>query len=172
MPRYTDTHIVGYDDMVGDDGDDDGLMAAMGGYDIIGDAAPQAQAPQRRGNKVSANKLPQSFVGVPLSTIPASSTGTIIAVPIQRQIRPDRFVIDRNVALQALVYDIRVGTISLNASVNPVPGDAFAPDAVDTAIRAVVSAIPAVGIQLSIGERTGNAITNFTGGFFGPSLPG
>lgn len=161
-------YVVGYDDMVGDDDD---LMAAMSGLDIIGDDAP-GSAPAPRGRKVDAKRLPQSFVGVPLTTIPASSTGTTIQVNVQRQIRPDRFVMDRIQAAQALVYDIKVGTISLNASTQPIPGDAFAPDAVDTAIRAVVSAIPAVGIQVNIGERTGVAITNFTGAFFGPSLPG
>ncbi len=162
--------IIGYDDMVGDDDDGvDRLIEAMHGADIVGDDAPQASG-QRR--KIRARDLPQSFVGVPLSAIPANSTGTIIAVPIQRQLRPDRFVVDRVQAAQCLVYDIRVGTISLNASVNPVPADAFAPDAVDTAIRAVVSAIPAVGLQISIGERIGVAVTNFTAGFFGPSMPG
>lgn len=161
-----DYDIIGYDTLVGDD-DVNRLIDAM---TISGDAG--AAPVQRVRRAVDARKLPQSFVGSPLSTIPASSTGTIIAVPIQRQLRPDRYVIDRIQAAQALVYDIRVGTISLNASVNPIPGDAFAPDAVDTAIRAVVSATPAVGIQLSIGERTGVAITNFTSGFFGPSMPG
>lgn len=162
-----DYDIIGYDTLVGDD-DVSRLIDAM---TISGDAAV-ARQPGRGRQAVDARRLPQSFVGVPLSAIPASSTGTIVAVPIQRQLRPDRFVLDRIQAAQALVYDIRVGTISLNASVNPIPGDAFAPDAVDTAIRAVVSATPAVGIQLSIGERTGVAITNFTGGFFGPSMPG
>ena len=38
--------------------------------------------------------------------------------------------------------------------------------------QGALSAIPAVGIQLSIGERTGVAIANFSAGFFGPSLPG
>lgn len=161
-----DYDIIGYDTLVGDD-DVSRLIDAM---TISGDAV--ARQPGRGRQAVDARRLPQSFVGVPLSAIPASSTGTIVAVPIQRQLRPDRFVLDRIQAAQALVYDIRVGTISLNASVNPIPGDAFAPDAVDTAIRAVVSATPAVGIQLSIGERTGVAITNFTGGFFGPSMPG
>lgn len=161
-----DYDIIGYDTLVGDD-DVSRLIDAM---TISGDTG-QSQ-PVRARRAIDARKLPMSFVGVPLSTIPASSTGTIVAVPIQRQLRPDRFVLDRIQAAQVLVYDIRVGTISLNASVNPIPGDAFAPDAVDTAIRAVVSATPAVGIQLSIGERTGSAITNFTAGFFGPSMPG
>lgn len=160
-----DYDIIGYDTLVGED-DVSRLIDAM---TVSGDASAP---PARVRRAVDARKLPMSFVGVPLSTIPASSTGTIVAVPIQRQLRPDRFVLDRIQAAQVLVYDIRVGTISLNASVNPIPGDAFAPDAVDTAIRAVVSATPAVGIQLSIGERTGSAITNFTAGFFGPSMPG
>lgn len=162
-----DYDIIGYDTLVGDD-DVSRLIDAM---TVSGDTAPGAVTPRGR-RAIDARRLPQSFVGVPLTTIPASSTGTIIAVPIQRQLRPDRFVLDRIQAAQALVYDIRVGTISLNASVNPIPGDAFAPDAVDTAIRAVVSATPAVGIQLSIGERTAVQITNFTAGFFGPSMPG
>lgn len=169
----TNYHVVGYDDLVGGDDDVDGLVAAMSGMDIVGDAAsPGGASAVARPRRVDAKKLPQSFVGVPLTTIPAGSTGTTIQVNVQRQIRPDRFVMDRIQAAQALVYDIKVGTISLNASTQPIPGDAFAPDAVDTAIRAVVSAIPAVGIQINIGERTGVAISNFTAAFFGPSLPG
>lgn len=163
-----DYDIIGYDTLVGDDD----VSRLIDAFTVSGETVAPGQLPGRGRRTVDARRLPQSFVGVPLSTIPASSTGTIVAVPIQRQLRPDRFVLDRIQAAQALVYDIRVGTISLNASVNPIPGDAFAPDAVDTAIRAVVSATPAVGIQLSIGERTGVAITNFTGGFFGPSMPG
>ena len=154
--------IVGYSDLVGAD-DVDSILAMVSGNDIVGAGGKR---------KVNAGQLPISFVGVPLTAIAASSTGTVIQVPIQRDIRPDRFVLDRIQAAQVLVYDIKVGTISLNASVNPIPGDAFSPDAMGTAIRAVVTATPAVGIQITIGERTGVAITNFTASFFGPSMPG
>lgn len=156
--------IVGYDDLVGAD-DVDAILRAVSGHDIVGAAAAKR-------TKVNAGSLPVSFVGVPRTNIPASSTGTVIQVPIQRAIRPDRFVIGRSeITAGALVYDIKVGTISLNASVNPVPGDAFAPDAMGTAIRAVVTAVPAVGIQLTIGNSTAVAFT-FGAAFFGPSMPG
>jgi hypothetical protein len=156
---------VGYDELVGGDDDFDGMVA---GLDIVGDAAP-AQGASR---KVNAKSLPQSFVGIPLTDVPASSTGVNIQVNVQRVIRPDRFVLDRVQAASLLVYDIKVGTISLNASTQPIPGDAFAPDAIDTAIRAVTKAIPAVGIQLILGNRTATQVDKATGAFFGPSLPG
>lgn len=160
--------IIGYDDMVAGDDDVDAILEAVSGYDIVGAAGSGGQS---RRTRVNAAKLPLSFVGVPLTDITASSTGQVIQVPIQRAIRPDRLVLDRVQAASALIYDIKVGTVSLNASVNPVPGDAFSPDAMGTAIRAVVTAIPAVGIQLTVGNRTAVAITNFTAAFFGPSTP-
>lgn len=119
---------------------------------------------------VQASSLPQSFVGMPLTTIPASSTGESIDVPVLRNIRPDRLVFDRVQAASALLYDMKVGTVSLNASRSPVPGDAFAPDAIGTAIRAVEVATPSVGINLVIGNRTAVAITSMTAGIFGPSM--
>jgi hypothetical protein len=67
------------------------------------------------------------------------------------------------------ILDIKVGTISLNASVNPVPADCFAPDAMGTALRAVVTATPAVGLQVT---AKGTAATSLRAAFFGPSMPG
>lgn len=155
--------IVGYQDLVGAD-DADSIMRAISGADIVGGSG--------RRQQVNAASLPVSFVGVPSTAIPASSTGTTIQVPIQRAIRPDRFLISRSsITAGALVNDIKVGTISLNASVNPVPGDAFAADAMGTAIRAVVTAVPAVGIQVTISNSTAVQFT-LQACFFGPSMPG
>ena len=142
--------IIGYEDIVGDDGDTDTISGAG-------------------GKKLLARNLPQSFVGVPLTTIAASSTGTNIAVPVLRNLRPDRLVIDRVQAASALIYDIRIGTVSLNASANPVPGDMFSPDAVGTSIRCTETATPSVGITLVVGNRTATAITTMAAGFIGPS---
>jgi hypothetical protein len=142
--------IVGYEDIVG--GDD--------GTDTVAGAG---------GSRLLARNLPQSFVGVPVTNIPASSTGVNIAVPVLRNIRPDRLVLDRVQAASALIYDIRIGTVSLNASANPVPGDMFAPDAVGTSIRATETATPSVGITLVVGNRTATAITSMAAGFIGPS---
>lgn len=141
-------NIIGYEDL--DVGDDD-VVSGVG------------------GKKLLAKNLPQSFVGAPLTTITASSTGQSIAVPVLRNIRPDRIVLDRVQAASALVYDMRIGTVSLNASSSPVPGDMFAPDAVGTSIRCVETATPSVGITIVVGNRTAVAITSLTVGIIGPS---
>lgn len=141
-------NIIGYEEL--DVGDDDTVVGA-GGRPLL------------------AKNLPQSFAGMPLTTIAASSTGTSIALPVLRNLRPDRIVFDRVQAASALVYDVRIGTVSLNASSSPVPGDMFAPDAVGTSIRCVETATPSVGITLVIGNRTAVAITSMTAGVIGPS---
>lgn len=152
--------IVGYMDMVGAD-DVESILAAVRGVDIVG-------ASGGRQRSTNAAKLPVSFVGIPRTTL--STTPQAIQVPIQRAIRPDRLVFDRTAAATLLVHDVKVGTISLNASINPIPGDAFSPDAMGTAIRAVVTATPAVGIQITLSVTTGTPVVG--GAFFGPSLPG
>ena len=150
--------IVGWE-YVGDD--DDGVGADD---DIVGAAQG---APKKRA--LRADNLPQSIVGTPLTTIPASSTGTLIQVPIQRNIRPDRIIFDRVQAASLLVYQISIGTTNLLASGNPIPGDAFAPDAMGAQIRAVETATPSVGLSLVIGNRTASAVTGFCAAIIGPS---
>jgi hypothetical protein len=152
--------IIGYQDYVGAD-DLGEFLDSVRGADIIGKAGGGRR-------KVNAAQLPVSFVGVPVTALTVANLA--IQVPIQRQIRPDRFVIDRVVAATVNVLDIKVGTVSLNASVNPVPGDCFAPDAMGTAIRAVVTATPAVGIQIVVAASTGTP--TLRAAFFGPSMPG
>lgn len=142
--------IIGADDIVGGDGYGD----EVGGDD----------------RQVQARSLPMSFVGMPLTTIPISSTGVNIDIPVLRNIRPDRLIFDRVQAASALLYDMKVGTVSLNASRSPIPGDAFAPDAIGTAIRALEVATPSVGINVVIGNRTATAITSMAAGIFGPSM--
>jgi hypothetical protein len=153
--------IVGYQDYVGAD-DLGEFLDSVRGADIIGKAAGGGR------RKVNAAQLPVSFVGIPITALSVSQLN--IQVPIQRQIRPDRFVIDRVLAATINIHDIKVGTVSLNASVNPVPGDCFSPDAMGTAIRAVVTATPAVGIQVTASSTTGTP--SIRAAFFGPSMPG
>ena len=146
--------IIGYDDVGADIvGEDDGVDTVSGGD----------------GRKLLARNLPQSFVGIPATDIAASTTGQAISVPVLRNIRPDRLVIDRVHAASVNVVDIKIGTVSLNASGNPVPGDMFAPDAVGTSIRATETATPSVGITLTIANRTAVAVSKFSAGFIGPS---
>lgn len=132
--------IVGYeDDIVGADGD------------------------------LEAASLPQSFVGSPPTDIPASSTGVTIEVRVLRVFRPDRLVFDRSDAAKVFVKDIKIGTVSLNASNNQVPGDMFAPDATNAMLRQTQTASPNLSINCTIGNRTAVAITALNFGFIGPS---
>lgn len=151
--------IVGYDDMVGAD-ELQSMLNQISGGDIVGASG--------RRQKVSAASLPISFVGLPVTVL--STSYATIQIPIQRSIRPDRLVIERVGGPTIDVLDIKVGTISLNASVNPVPADCFAPDAMGTALRAVVTATPAVGLQITVKSTT--ATPTLRGAFFGPSMPG
>ncbi len=145
--------IVGYEDIVGSDYDPNDANTMVGA----------------NGEVLNAAFLPQSFIGAPLTTIAASSTGTSIPVPVLRNIRPDRWFFDRVQAASALVYDVKIGTVSLNASTSPAPGDMYAPDAVGSNMRCTETATPSVGITLIIGNRTATAITAFTAGCIGPS---
>jgi hypothetical protein len=142
--------IVGYEDIVGDDDEVSGTVS-------------------NGRQRILAKNLPQSFVGIPTQTIGASAANVGIQVPVLRNIRPDRLVIDRVQAASLNVNNIAIGTISLNASANPVPADMFAPDAVGTSIRFLATASPSVGITLTVTNRTATAVTNFSAGFIGPS---
>lgn len=145
--------IVGYNDEVG--------------FDSIVGAVVKAMK-RGKGNEVDASTLPISFVGVPVTAL--TTALSTIQIPIQRALRPDRLVIDRVQAATIDVQDLKIGTISLNASVNPIPGDAFAPDAIGTAIRAVTTAVPAVGMQITVKASTGTPTLRAC--IFGPSMPG
>lgn len=148
--------IVGWDEVAGDE------------EEIVG-ADEGGKGGGGKGKQLRAENLPQSIVGIPLTTIPASSTGVLIPVPIQRNIRPDRLCFDRVQAASALLYQMAIGTTNLLANGNPVPGDMFAPDSLCGRIRAAETATPSVGITLTVGNRTATAITAFTASIVGPS---
>jgi len=131
--------IIGYDDIVGAEGD------------------------------LEAKNLPQSFVGSPPTDIPPSATGVVIEVRVLRVFRPDRLVFDRTDAAKVNVRDVKIGTTSLNASNNPVPGDMFAPDATNAMLRQTETASPNLSINVTIGNRTTVAVTALNFGFIGPS---
>jgi hypothetical protein len=114
-----------------------------------------------------AKRLPQSFVGIPY-TVCALNQRTYIQCKIYRDLRPDRLVVPYELATDHLINDIRVGTISLNASINPAPAICFAPTVFGTRLRATVTATPNVGINLEV-TRVATGTAAFCGAFFGPS---
>lgn len=158
MPR----DIIGADGYaVGGDDDVSGVEAIVG-------AAVRKHMAKQKGGAVNAKDLPISFVGIPVTSL--TTALVTVQIPIQRNLRPDRLVIDRVQAAAIDVQDLKIGTISLNASVNPIPADAFAPDAIGTAIRAVTVATPAVGMQITVKASAGTPVLR--GAIFGPSMPG
>jgi hypothetical protein len=117
-----------------------------------------------------AKSLPQSFVGIPYTAPAAVGVRQVIQIPIQRDIRPDRMILPENVCSEFVVRDLRVGTVSLNASMNPAAGDAFHRTAFGSRLRATVTATPSVGIQLEITRvRAVLLNTSVCGAIFGPS---
>lgn len=122
------------------------------------------------GASAEARSLPQSFVGIPYTAPAAVGVRQVIQIPIQRDIRPDRMILPENICAEFVVRDLRVGTVSLNASMNPAVGDSFHRTSFGTRLRATVTATPSVGIQLEI-TRVRSALLNATvcGAIFGPS---
>lgn len=148
-----------------------GAVEIVGWESVEGEDDPDIVGAEegRGGRRVRADALPESIVGIPLTTIPANSTGVAIPVPLQRNIRPDRLVFDRVQAQSVLLYQLSIGTTNLLANGNPVPGDMFSPDSVCGKIRAAETATPSVGLVIVVGNRTATAVTGFTAAIKGPS---
>lgn len=128
---------------------------------------------------VSASDLPQSMVGLPEVTLVAN-TRQYVQVPIQRDVRPDRLILPYAAAgtdsveapfpfpvTALLVYDIRVGTISLNITMEPASSALFSEMSFGNRLRAVATATPAIGIGLELAAIGVNQ--QLRGGIFGPS---
>ena len=132
----------------------------IGAEDIVGDDS----------GAVQAKNLPQNFAATPVhASLAAAGTVTLELTPL-RVIRPDRIVFDRVKALSLVLTDVKIGTVSLNASTGACPADAFSPDAQGTAMRCPVQASPSLHIFFTITNPTAVAVTNISIGIIGPSL--
>lgn len=130
----------------------------IGGTDIVG-----------ADGDLEANKLPQNFAATPLFTVGASTSGVVAELTPLRVIRPDRIVIDRTQAASLTLDDVKIGTVSLNASTGKMPMDAFAPDAIGTDMRCPVTATPSLHIFFTVSNKTATAVQNCSIGIVGPS---
>lgn len=143
-------------------------VATRGIGAIVGAAEDPSETPEA-GMSRDALALPQSFVGIPYTTL-GDNVRTNIQVPIQRDIRPDRLIIPTLIGRRTQIDDIRVGTVSLNASMAPMPAEAFATLSFGTRLRATVTATPSVGIMLSVTKwDVTEGVDVFCGAVFGPS---
>jgi len=118
---------------------------------------------------LQASQLPQNFAATVPVTIAASATGTVVELVPLRVIRPDRIVVDRVQAASLTLDDVKIGTVSLNASTGKIAMDAFSPDAQGTAMRCTQTASPSLHIFFTVSNKTATAVTNFSIGIIGPS---
>lgn len=140
-------------------------MAEVSGYQIVGaDGQPIPGA--RAVRNVNPDNLQRLVAGIPRSAIAAAGTYDA-QITNTEPFRPDRIVL--NTAAQALdVTNVKVGTKSLNVTSNPISGNCFSEQAVNTQLQGY-TAQPGVGFVISFINNTAGSITT-SGGVFGWSL--
>jgi len=121
------------------------------------------------GSDPLASDLPQSFIGFPRTSLPAAGVRVNTTIRPQRDLRPDRIVFAQRMSADCLMYDLRVGTVSLNASMNPVPCQCFGILSFGNRLRPPVTANPSVGITLSVANTHASVAVIQGGAIFGPS---
>jgi hypothetical protein len=138
------------------------------GYDIVGSLG---YGTDEVGADVDANSCPVSVAGSAVTASLAAGASLAGTISVTRQIRPDRFVLNRVIAASLNFTALTVGTVALIASQGgEVDGDVFAPDAVGTALRATVSATPSLPINFTLRNKSAVAVTNISVSVIGPSL--
>lgn len=137
---------------------------------IIGAANDDASDPAS-ASMDDAKNLPQSFVGIPPTQPPTLAFQRVsINCRVFRDIRPDRLCVGFGGITDWFIRDVRVGTTSLNASTNPIPGICFANLSFGNRLRATVTASTSVGITIDAWTNVAAAAASpLCGAFFGPS---
>jgi hypothetical protein len=133
--------------------------------DEIGAAKPRTRAPGSVPSGVQKNQssLRKTFAGIAITTI-TTLTSSDVKCDVLEPFRMDRMVL--SAAAQALhVANIRVGTKPLNVSGNPISGNAFSEQAVNSELSGY-TAQPGTGITLSVYNSTGASVV-LSGGFLG-----
>jgi len=133
--------------------------------DEIGAARPRTKAPGSvpSGVQKGTSNLRKTFAGIPLTDI-TTLTSVDVKCDVLEPFRMDRMIL--SAAAQALhIANIRTGTKPLNISGNPISGNAFAHDAINSELSGY-TAQPGTGITLSVYNSTG-ATVKLSGGFLG-----
>jgi hypothetical protein len=152
-------------------GDEDELQGDVytSGTEILGATrGPRrpAQAQGRRSVASEGGSLQRVAAGIPRQTIAAAASADL-QITVSEPFRPDRIVL--STAAQALdVSNIKIGTKSLNVTSNPISGNCFSEQAINTYLQGY-TAQPGVGFVLSVTNNTGASITS-GGGVFGPAV--
>lgn len=132
------------------------LAAFMAGTELVG-GTQQYQ---------SGGTVRRIAAGVPKQAVAAGAAADL-AIVVSEHFRPDRIVL--SVAAQALdVSNVKIGTKSLNVTSNPISGNCFAQDAINTHLEGY-TAQAGIGFVISVTNPTAGSITT-GGGVFGPAL--
>lgn len=114
----------------------------------------------------TGGNLQRIMAGITRQSIAAGGTADI-PITVSEPFRPERVVFAT--AAQALdLNNLRIGTKSLNVSNDPISGNCFAEDAINTHVVGY-TAQAGVGFTLSLVNNTAGAITT-GGGVFGLAL--
>jgi hypothetical protein len=131
---------------------------SIGAIEIGADGQPRVR--QRAGS------IQRLMAGIPRTIIAAAATAEV-AVTVSEPFRPEILIFGDEGQLLDL-NNLRIGTKSLNVTSNPISGNCFSPEALDTHIIGY-TAQAGVGFVLSMQNNTASSYT-FTGGCFGVAL--
>jgi len=131
---------------------------SIGAIEIGADGQPRVR--QRAGS------IQRLMAGIPRTIIAAAATAEV-AVTVSEPFRPEILIFGDEGQLLDL-NNLRIGTKSLNVTSNPISGNCFSPEALDTHIIGY-TAQAGVGFVLSMQNNTASQYT-FTGGCFGVAL--
>ena len=155
------------EDVMGDELDE----LLEGDVEIVG-RRRRKRARRRRARR----RLQVVFAGLPSTTVAAGGQATMEA-NVSEPFRPERLVLRAvqgpnggtpgAIVDDASLLDVRIGTISQNQNLDPVPLQAFNPDAVGVRLRGS-TAQPGVGVDITV--TAGTVETTFTGVLIGPAL--
>jgi len=152
-------------------GDEDDLSgdAYISGTEILGATRGPRRGAAQQGRRTVAQEggsLQRVAAGVPRQSVAAAATADL-QITVSEPFRPDRIVL--STAAQALdVTNIKIGTKSLNVTSNPISGNCFSEQAINTFLQGY-TAQPGVGFVISVQNNTGASITS-GGGVFGPAV--
>jgi hypothetical protein len=131
---------------------------SIGAIEIGADGQPRVR--QRAGS------IQRLMAGIPRTIIAAATTAEV-AVTVSEPFRPEILIFGDEGQLLDL-NNLRIGTKSLNVTSNPISGNCFSPEALDTHIIGY-TAQAGVGFVLSMANNTASQYT-LTGGCFGVAL--
>lgn len=139
------------------------LDQLLAGDEIGAAAARKPKAPGSTPTSGPTKNLRKVYAGIPPTDVAIGAT-VDVNCPVLEPFRMDQPILAPT-AQVLLVGNIRVGTKPLNVSPNPISGNAFSEQALNSVLSGY-TAQPGTGITITVTNKTA-AIVNIQGGFIG-----